>query len=357
MATINTKNDNYQKRFEFLGDTLPTEWNIIQQGAGQTITVANSVLTIGTGTTANAVTKIRMTRPISLKAIARTIAKLTQRIANQTFQVGITNAAETTYAYFQWSGTTNTVVSAISANGGVANAAANVTTAATTGYGVYDLAAEVEQCFWNYVVANASTRKTGVIMRDQNIPEPGEEYFVQINVINGPTAPASNTNFDIDAIMVEDLTMLGVEILRASGESNPASAMPVYNAGGVIDTLSTCNTVTTVTTAFVAPKTVNYADSSTALAASATFTGVSRDSGATPLYTDMLAFALSNVAGTVQVEQSTDNTNWVLTDSMAVSANTPTKMPASLVARYARVKYINGATAQTSFTLWSTLES
>lgn len=53
-------------------------------------------------------------------------------------------------------------------------------------------------------------------------------------------------------------------------------------------------------------------------------------------------------AGTLYVEQSKDATNWDLSESTAVSANTGTKFSFAVVAPYIRVRFVNtSVTAQT----------
>jgi len=57
-------------------------------------------------------------------------------------------------------------------------------------------------------------------------------------------------------------------------------------------------------------------------------------------------------AGTLYVEQSPDGTNWDLVDSYSVSAGTGLRFSVEKVLPYARVRFVNGATAQTTFRLY-----
>jgi len=99
---------------------------------------------------------------------------------------------------------------------------------------------------------------------------------------------------------------------------------------------------------------VTYTDSSTNLAGAATFTGTSRDGGATPAYNKFIVNAHANQAGTVRVEKSTDNTTWRrATGDIAVVANVPQQLEVLVTTRYMRAVYVNGATAQTEFLLTS----
>ena len=96
-----------------------------------------------------------------------------------------------------------------------------------------------------------------------------------------------------------------------------------------------------------------YTDSSTNLASAATFTGTSRDGGATPAYNMFVASAVSDQAGTLKIQKSTDNTTWRDAVTVAVAAGVPQELTAKCTARYYRVLYTNGATPQTLFSLTS----
>jgi hypothetical protein len=99
---------------------------------------------------------------------------------------------------------------------------------------------------------------------------------------------------------------------------------------------------------------VVYTDSATNLAGAATFTGTSRDGGSTPAYNKFIVNAYTNQAGTLYVEKSTDNTNWRLAAKpVAVAIDLPEQVEVLVTTRYMRVRYVNGATAQTLFSLTS----
>jgi hypothetical protein len=99
---------------------------------------------------------------------------------------------------------------------------------------------------------------------------------------------------------------------------------------------------------------VTYTDSTTNLAGAATFTGTSRDAGATPAYNNFIVNAYANQAGTLYVEKSTDNTNWRLAAKpVSVAIDLPEQVEVLVTTRYMRVRYVNGAVAQTQFSLTS----
>lgn len=100
-----------------------------------------------------------------------------------------------------------------------------------------------------------------------------------------------------------------------------------------------------------------FQHSTTALAASGGFTGVSLNLSTMNPFNKHRAVAYSDQAGTMYLEQSRDNVNWRTTSQVAVSAATPTVLEDLLVYQYCRVRFANGATAQTTFELVSTLLS
>lgn len=342
MANVNVQNNNFQKRWDFPGVNVGADWSIMTVGTGMSVSVAGSVMSIVAGTAANSDTIVRCNKAVSLKALVRFIAKLSQRISNQTFSLEIVNQDDTTGAGWRLDGTSATTGKIYSMNNGTANTDVSVTIPTTANYVSFEIIAELEQIVMSAVASNSSSSKTATGMFDRLIPEPDELYYLQIRATNGATAPASSTTFSIDAAYVEDLTMLGVEILRASGDTNPAVALPVRQVGGTIDTLAT---ITTITTAYVSPKTTLYSDTTTALTAGATYTGSSRDAGSPLLYSRFRGISLTNVPGTLYIEQSADNTTWFETNSFPSSM----QFDEPILARYVRVRFVNGGVAQASF--------
>jgi hypothetical protein len=88
-------------------------------------------------------------------------------------------------------------------------------------------------------------------------------------------------------------------------------------------------------------------DSTTNLAANATFTGTSRDGGATASRKIFAATFFADQPRTVVIENSTDNTAWRrATKPLAIAANEADQLSVICTARYHRVVEVNGATAQ-----------
>lgn len=99
-----------------------------------------------------------------------------------------------------------------------------------------------------------------------------------------------------------------------------------------------------------------FLDSTTALGASATYTGTARATSSYGAYCSFLAFAFADVAGTLVIDWTCDNgTTWQTLSSVAVGAGTSQVLKANIPAFAAnvslRARYVNGAAAQATFRL------
>lgn len=68
-------------------------------------------------------------------------------------------------------------------------------------------------------------------------------------------------------------------------------------------------------------------------------------------YGRLVGSVLSDQAGTLYIEQTQDGTNYDVSVSIAVAANTGVSFSEEVVAPGCRARYVNGATAQTVFRL------
>lgn len=158
----------------------------------------------------------------------------------------------------------------------------------------------------------------------------------QLPAALGATTAAGSVSV---GIATDQLSTLATAAKQDTGNASLAS----------IDTKLTAPLSVTVTPG----NTVNAANSSTTpLAGGATFTGTG---------TDILAYAgteiaaYSNVAGTLYLEYSTDNTNWDISLPYTLTAGVALHIPAGSDARYFRVRYVNGGSAQGVFRLQTLL--
>jgi hypothetical protein len=104
-----------------------------------------------------------------------------------------------------------------------------------------------------------------------------------------------------------------------------------------------------------------YTDSTTALGASASFTGTSRGINGNQQYSFFNAFAFADQAGTLYIDVSLDTgATFQQVASVAVAANAGQALTTRLVGQFTaatlyRVRFVNGATAQGTFRIASSL--
>ena len=475
-----------QRKFrdDFPGSALDVgNWQTVQTGSGQTITVSNSTLSIAAGTTIDAETIIRSLLAYTIPFRVMFIFMLSQRIANQEFYLEITNAAGTMLAQWLLDSTVATSGKHNSVNADTAGTATAVTISTTASYAIAELELFPDEVYFHSRPADNTGVRTVSAVRTRLVPDPNELYYIQIRAKNKTTAPASSTTLSVDAVTVQDIAELTAEITAGRGSMIGSQAIAVQAVGGTIGTVSavttvaavtTVSTVSTVTAAQIHANGLWYLDTATNLGASATFTGTTRDGASTtaqpynrirvcvmhlagltpgqlcidqafevtptwretcriPIPSDGLfstfdfpfigrqwrirfingataqtgmfigsswvrvdgaadltknvtfvhsttvlaasatftgttldlgsnhafnlhrALVFADQTGTLYLEQSRDNSTWRVTTTQAVTASTPIIIEERIIARYIRVRYLNGATLQGSFELQSSL--
>ena len=100
------------------------------------------------------------------------------------------------------------------------------------------------------------------------------------------------------------------------------------------------------------PETTFFNDTTTAIAASTTYSGTARDVGvaagtATPS-TYFNAFFFADQIGTANVQCSNDGAAWRTIATAAIAVSTPLLLSVPVMTRYHRVQLVNGATLQTA---------
>lgn len=184
--------------------------------------------------------------------------------------------------------------------------------------------------------------------RVENLPNDDVPLYLWIQVFNGVTAPASSTTVTFGMWSLEKLGNIKFHIAGGS-QTGPASAVQVKHN----DPMSITGTLTVNATTSSSAPTLNT-ETTTVLAASATYTGASRDGGATAVHQMFCARAFADQAGTLRVEMSTDNATWRrATADIAVAANGVGEVNIRALTRYHRVIFVNGATLQTAFLVTS----
>lgn len=367
-------------RDAFLTYDTTNNWTTVQTGSGMTIStggVANGsrYLNIASGTTINAETII--TSKTLFKAPCAIIVGLSmsQRIANcdaflELVEVDpatglvITDTTQPSARFnnarngasFQFTGTNATTqtinvrqdgVTEITGTGTYATTAATGTTPNFLPAGLFEIILRNRDVQFMSAAVDSNATKTAPVARTQRVPNPDATYALRIRVKNAGTAPASSTDVRIHAVTITDDTRISVDFAHIAGTPSISNAMPVN-----IVNPSTLTVSQTGTWYSVSANGFN-ADSSTALGAGATFTGTTRDNGLQAYLKEFVANVITDQAGTLKIQKSTDNTNWFDAAVVAVTAGTPVTLQTVVTTRYSRVVYVNGGVAQGSMNLTS----
>lgn len=395
----NARDSFFTSFFDF--DTSPAgDWEVVQTGAGMAITgplgggAAGSTpyISIASGTTANERTIILSRATFRAPVEVRYQITASQRIADNAFRIGFvevdpaTGAVLTSTAYAaapsmlnarnaamaEWSGITATAGTLLSRSAGsavatLANAyAAGQTTVAggtapnlipAVTFGVMLDRDRVNARAWApNTVANTGSQ----FSLDAVIPNPTKVYKLAIIVENGGVAPASSTDWRLHLVNVLDASRLEVSP-RNGGMLDQSKAFPVMVASSVALGTSVSRA------GYFAAHGIWYDDSSTALAANATFTGTARDAAAAATASafssvsvyaqEVRAMAEADVAGTLWLDASRDGTTWRRVRSVAMVAVAGGGFAAEILYRPAwrwwRIGYTNGPAVQARFTLGS----
>lgn len=212
----------------------------------------------------------------------------------------------------------------------------------------------------------ASTTVAAMVSRGsrfENLPNEDVDLYLFLWAYNGTVAPATSTNWTVGFVSVEKFAATPVYLQGSElmGTSSPAA---VQVTGGSIAASSTA-VASNARMGQIVANGVWYDDSSTVLAANATFTGTSRDvtaaatgavwASTTNMSQEYVTSAESDQAGTLWIEASRDNVNFRRVKSVTTAAVTGGGQYAEIVHRpswrYIRSGFTNGATLQTRFTL------
>jgi hypothetical protein len=346
-----------QKKFRdsFATPQLDTNnWNLVQTGAGQTVTQSAGVLTIAAGTTANAETIIESVETFTIPFRSMFGFMLSQRIANQEFYLELVSVNPDTLvpdglhlAAWRLDGTTATTGIYEVAAGGLPKLASGATTINTTAsYSIKEIECFADETWFHDRAMDSTSGRSGSWVRHQQIPYPTALYKVRIRVKNLGTAPATNTNFQLQYITVIDYAELTTEITASRGAAAAGMSMPVQ----VANTPAVSGTVT----ANMAANAGIGATSATNLGASATYTATTVDGGSSAQpynrYRVMVGHTAGSTPAHLTFEQSTDNVTWRETHRIPIPSDGQVRtFEFAINARYVRAKVINGATAQTFF--------
>ena len=339
-------------RDDFSGTVLdPAKWTVVQTGAGQSISVGSSNLTIATGVTANAETIIRSIDTYTIPFRVFAISMISQRIVNQEFYIEIVDASGTHYARWIFDGTSATAGRIQVANNGDSLGVSPISILSTATQIIWEIDTSNDEInFYQRSTDTNTIRGGNGAARTRQIPDPTLEYYVQIRAKNLGTAPVSNTNFIFDSISIQDIETLTTEVIAGRGGGGGNQAIPVTGSGG--GSLLVANSSTLPL--FVADVQSNTIEFASPLTANQSLQGTSRDSAG--LRNVVRGWVFTDQNGTLFADQSTDNSTYRQTYSFSITGNASQVTPYEfkLLARYWRLRYANGAVAQTTMQVIAT---
>lgn len=210
-------------------------------GSGGSIAVASGQATLTTGTTIAALTRIARDMDFA-PLIYRGRLSISQRIVNQKFLVGLSEAYTTTdrwFARFKIDGTTNTTLTCESGRNPTVSpsAAETETTTVTIPFGLttaalldYRVEQLTESCkfYINSVLVAEHTRA---------IPSQHDDMECSVTCINGASAPASSTTVAVDYVTGKNHNKIEIGVM-SDAERIVAASVPLqalsYNVAGVV---------------------------------------------------------------------------------------------------------------------------
>jgi len=366
-------------RDEFLTFDTVNNWTIVQQAPGAAAPSVDGLLNgarylkIPAGTVSGEETILISKQTFRGPVKVALGLSLSQRIANQEFYVelvevddegNVVNDASFTAtksrqarncAGIMFDGAVATTANYVIRGQGVSElvqtAVTTLTTLATGTTPNFMAAAQFEFLLQTDVLnmacrpVNSAAAATVIANRTDYVPNTDPRYAIRIRTKNLATVTA--TDFRIHFVRVLDAARLSVDFGVIGGVSSSAMAAPVNVVSGSVSfTNSTLAVTTTPTTA----GSVQYVDSITNLAISATLTGASRDATATPTARKFIAyFAGSQASATdgCKIQHSTDGTTWYDSVTDTKVAGKTLRLEADVVGRYYRTIMINGTVAQT----------
>lgn len=384
---------NVREKFrdEFFSFDTDENWVVTQLGTGMTISLGGMAsgsryLAVSSGVTTDQETIILSRKIFTMPVRVVAAISLSQRIANtecyyevvevdengnivEDTSLGATYNSRNTRncAGIKWDGTTASNAIYYNRAGGTsemvsASVSFGTNSSNATGAGpnfmpafMFDLALATESIIFQGNAVDSSSGGT-YYKRSQCVPESDKLYAIRIRIKNLSVAPASSTDMRIHFVRVLDSTRVSVDFAQIAGRADAQNA-PLVQAsisGTPAVTISGTPAVTIsgtpAVTASISSTPTLFAETTTNLAANATFTGTSRDAGATNTMRRFVAIAWAAQSGTLRLEMSTDGTTWrPATDNVSVAAGVGVTLEIPVVSRYTRVVYVNGATAQTGF--------
>lgn len=235
-------------RENFPGAAIDTAIWDATVGTGGSLSVSGGVLTMASGTTANAVTSIITKQFFSVPFRLSIGLSLSQRIANQTFIVEAVSIGADglpdgkNQAAWVFDGTTATQAKFQVQNNGLTaltSAASTVPTTASTE--LFEIEPYGDECWWHASSVDSTSNRTNSYRRQTQSPDPNALYEIRLRWVNGAVAPASSTNALVSFVTVTDYAEITAEITAGRGQASGGQAIATVFTGSTVTGTSSLN--------------------------------------------------------------------------------------------------------------------
>lgn len=235
-STVQTVTAKFRENFP--GAAIDTAIWDTAVGTGGSLSVSGGVLTMASGTTANAVTSIITRQVFSVPFRLSVGLSLSQRIANQSFIVELVSIGADglpdgkNHAAWVFDGTTATQAKyQVQNNGLTALASAAVTVPTTASAQLFEIEPYADECWWHGSAVDSTGNRTNSYRRQTQSPDPNALYEVRLRWVNGATPPASSTNALVSFVTVTDYAEITAEITAGRGQASGGQAIATVFTG------------------------------------------------------------------------------------------------------------------------------
>ena len=245
-STVQTVTAKFRENFP--GAAVDTAIWDTAVGTGGSLSVSGGVLTMASGTTANAVTSIINRQTFSVPFRLSIGLSLSQRIANQSFIVELVSIGDDglpdgrNHAAWVFDGTTATQAKyQVQNNGLTPLTSAAVTAPTTASTQLFEIEPYADECWWHGSPVDATANRTNSYRRQTQSPDPNALYEVRLRWVNGATAPASSTNALVSFVTVTDYAEITAEITAGRGQASGGQAIATVFTGSTATGVASLN--------------------------------------------------------------------------------------------------------------------
>lgn len=235
-STIQTVTAKFRENFP--GAAIDTAIWDTAVGTGGSLSVSGGVLTMASGTTANAVTSIITRQTFTVPFRFSIGLSLSQRIANQSFIMELVSIGNDglpdgkNQAAWVFDGTTATQAKYQAQNNGLTPlTSAAVTVPTTASAQLFEIEPFADECWWHGSALDATTNRTNSYRRQTQSPDPNAIYELRLRWVNGATPPASSTNALVSFVTCTDYAEVTAEITAGRGQASGGQAIATVFTG------------------------------------------------------------------------------------------------------------------------------